>query len=42
LFTATEVGHIVHDLCTLNIVSYVFEDENQLAVAVFYENDKYS
>jgi hypothetical protein len=21
LFTATEVGHIVHDLCTFNIVS---------------------
>ena len=33
LFTATEVGHIVHDLvCTFNIVSQVFEDEESIGV----------
>jgi len=37
LFTATEVGHIVHDLYTLNIVSYVFEDEELIGCSRFLQ-----
>jgi hypothetical protein len=35
LFTATEVGHNVHDLYTLKIVSYVFEDEESIGSSRF-------